>query len=148
MQAMLGHRGVLTPAIGGGRWLAERQVLVPWGDRVASTGERVRPWPGSLAGPLPATVFAEALAVEVVDADGDMVAVGARGEPTGEPAVLVVAGRGRRIRGWAGPWPIVERGGDPARARHAHRFQMLDDDEHAWLLVCEEGAWHAEGVYD
>ena len=33
VQAMLGHRGVLTPAIGGGRWLAERQVLVPWGDR-------------------------------------------------------------------------------------------------------------------
>ncbi len=35
VQAMLGHRGVVTPAIGGGRWLAERQVLVPWGDRDA-----------------------------------------------------------------------------------------------------------------
>lgn len=148
VQAMLGHRGVLTPAIGGGRWLAERQVLVPWGDAVSGVRDRARPWPGSLAGPLPATVFAEVLAVEVVDADGDMVAVGARGEPTGEPAVLVVAGRGRRIRGWAGPWPIVERGWDPERARHAHRFQVLDDDERAWLLVCEEGAWHAEGVYD
>ena len=36
VQAMLGHRGVVTPAIGGGRWLAERQVLVPWGDRDAA----------------------------------------------------------------------------------------------------------------
>lgn len=164
VQAMLGHRGVLTPTVGGGRWLAERQVLVPWGDRpgdrpggrsgsqpaAAGSGAcgRAQPWPGHLDGPLPATVFAEALAVEVVDADGDMVAVDGRGEPTGEPAVLVAAGRGRRIRGWAGPWPVVERGWDPARSRHAHRFQMIDTDERAWLLVCEEGAWHAEGVYD
>ena len=36
VQAMLGHRGVVTPVIGGGRWLAERQVLVPWGDRADS----------------------------------------------------------------------------------------------------------------
>ena len=40
VQAMLGHRGVLTPAIGGGRWLAERQVLVPWGDRAVAAGSR------------------------------------------------------------------------------------------------------------
>ncbi len=148
VQAMLGHRGVLTPAIGGGRWLAERQQLVPWGDRAVTAAQRAQPWPGSLPGPLPATVFAEAWEVEVVDADGDMIAVGARGEPTGEPATLVAAGRGRTIRAWAGPWPIVERGWDPVRARHAHRFQVLDADQRAWLLVCEEGAWRAEGVYD
>ena len=41
VQAMLGHRGVVTPAIGGGRWLAERQVLVPWGDR-GGARERAR----------------------------------------------------------------------------------------------------------
>ena len=46
VQAMLGHRGVVTPAIGGGRWLAERQVLVPWGDRAVLAKERARPWPG------------------------------------------------------------------------------------------------------
>ena len=51
VQAMLGHRGVLTPAIGGGRWLAERQVLVPWGDRRASlaTGARREPVAGEPA---------------------------------------------------------------------------------------------------
>ncbi|BDZ53111.1 hypothetical protein GCM10025870_01840 [Agromyces marinus] len=33
VQSMLGHEGVLTAAVGGGRMLADRQVLVPWGDR-------------------------------------------------------------------------------------------------------------------
>ncbi len=33
VQSILGHDAVLTATIGGGRGLAERQVLVPWGDR-------------------------------------------------------------------------------------------------------------------
>lgn len=155
VQAMLGHQGVLVPEIGGGRWLAERQQLVPWGDVVAPTirAAAERPWPGSLPGPLPTTVFAPALPLAVLDHDGDMVAVDGRGELTAEPVWIAMAGdagRGRRrgIRQWAGPWPVVERGWDAARARRAHRFQVVDEGASAWLLVCEEGAWHAEGVYD
>lgn len=162
VQAMLGHQGVLTPEIGGGRWLAERQVLVPWGDvlgdvpgGVSRAHDTARPWPGSLPCPLPTTVFAEALPVAVLDRDGDMVAVDARGEPTSDPVWLTAIGGGggssaprRGIRQWAGPWPVIERGWDAARARRAHRFQVVDGEQVAWLLVCEEGAWHAEGVYD
>ena len=167
VQAMLGHRGVLTPAVGGGRWLQERQVLVPWGDRAggdraggdraggnragggrAAAAARDRPWPGSLPDPLPATVFAAPLAVDVIDADGDMVAVDGRGELTGIPATLVLAGRERMIERWAGPWPVIERGWDAVRARQAHRFQIVDVVQTAWLLVCEAGVWHAEGRYD
>lgn len=152
VQAMLGHRGVLTPEIGGGRWLAERQQWMPWGDARAGGASADRPWPGAVPGLLPASVFAEALAVAVLDDDGDMVAVDARGELTAEPVWLVTpaagAGRRRGIRRWAGPWPVVERGWDPERARRAHRFQIVDDGQGAWLLVCEDGAWHAEGVYD
>lgn len=147
VQAMLGHRGVVTPTVGGGRWLQERQVLVPWGDRVV-TAERERPWPGSLPDPLPATVFAEPVPMAVVDAEGDMVAVDVRGEPTSVPARLVAAGRERAVQTWAGPWPVVERGWDPERARNAHRFQVVDVHQTAWLLVCEAGVWHAEGRYD
>jgi protein ImuB len=147
VQAMLGHRGVVTPVVGGGRWLQERQVLVPWGDRVVPS-DRSRPWPGSLPDPLPSTVFAEPPAVDVIDAEGDMVAVDGRGELTGIPATLVLAGRERGIESWAGPWPVIERGWDAARARHAHRFQMVDVVQTAWLLVCEAGVWHAEGRYD
>lgn len=147
VQAMLGHRGVLTPAIGGGRWLQERQVLVPWGDRVV-TSERARPWPGSVPDPLPATVFPEPVPIAVVDGDGDMVAVDGRGELTAAPASLVAGTAARRVQSWAGPWPVIERTWDAERARHAHRFQMVDMHETAWLLVCEAGVWHAEGRYD
>ncbi|MGB4777958.1 MAG: DNA polymerase Y family protein, partial [Microbacterium sp.] len=115
------------------------------------------PWPGSLPGPLPATVFGAGMPVAVLDADGDMIAVDARGLLTADPVVLEIPGVGgiggvgarrRGIRTWAGPWPVIERGWDPARARWAHRFQVVDDAHAAWLLVCEEGGWRAEGVYD
>lgn len=147
VQAMLGHRGVLTPAVGGGRWLAERQVLVPWGDRTV-TSDRARPWPGSLPDPLPATVFAQAMPLAVIDRDGDMVAVDGRGEMTAAPAALVSAQGSRGVRTWAGPWPVIEREWDAARARRAHRFQMVDAAHTAWLLVFDGGEWFAEGRYD
>ncbi|MDL5350955.1 DNA polymerase Y family protein [Microbacterium sp. zg-YB36] len=148
VQAMLGHRGVVTPVVGGGRWLAERQVLVPWGDRPVLPRPADRPWPGSLPDPLPSTVFDPPRPVEVVDADGDAVAVADRDELTAPPAVLYESGRRRRIQAWAGPWPVRERGWDAVRARRAHRFQVVDADQAAWLLVCEAGDWTAEGRYD
>ncbi|MGP3534865.1 DNA polymerase Y family protein [Microbacterium sp. RD1] len=148
VQAILGHRGVLTPAVGGGRWLIERQVLVPWGDRAAGAQERGRPWPGSLPDPLPATVYPEPRAVEVLDGAGASVVVGERDALSAPPTWMIAAGRRRGIRSWAGPWPISERGWDAARRRRAHRFQVVDDDGIAWLLVEENGAWIAEGRYD
>ncbi|GAB2835214.1 DNA polymerase Y family protein [Microbacterium insulae] len=153
VQAMLGHRGVLTPAIGGGRWLIERQVLVPWGDRHAKgpeglAAQRARPWPGSLPDPLPTTVFAEPVPVDVRALGGELIDVDERGSVSAVPAVLIESGRRRAIRAWAGPWPVVERTWDAARSRLAHRFQVVDADGGAWLLVCEGDAWTAEAVYD
>lgn len=148
VQAMLGHRSVLTPAIGGGRWLAERQVLVPWGDRVVTTKDRARPWPGSLPDPLPATIYPEPRPVEVTDAVGEPVTVGEREGVSAPPAFLDDGGRRRRIEGWAGPWPVSERGWDELRSRRAHRFQAVDADGTAWLLLWELGQWRAEGRYD
>lgn len=153
VQAMLGHRGVLTPVIGGGRRLAERQVLVPWGDRHARgkdglARERARPWPGSLPDPLPATVFAEPVPVQVTTGGGGVVGVDARDRVTAAPAVLIEGGRRHAIEEWAGPWPVIERGWDAARSRRAHRFQVVDAEGDAWLLVCEGGEWNAEGRYD
>jgi protein ImuB len=147
VQAMLGHRGVLTPAIGGGRWLAERQVLVPWGDRVVLAKERARPWPGSLTAPLPGTVFPTSRPVRVTDAAGTPVTIDERGGLSAPPAVLV-ADRPTEIVAWAGPWPVSERGWDAARARRAHRFQLVDADQIAWLVVHEDGVWSIEGRYD
>jgi len=148
VQAMLGHRGVVTPAIGGGRWLAERQLLVPWGDRAVPLRQRARPWPGSLPDPLPATVYPEPRLVEVTDISGAAVTVAERDALSAPPAVLVTGERRRRIVEWAGPWPISERGWDALRRRRAHRFQVVDELGEAWLLVVEEGEWRAEGRYD
>ena len=148
VQAMLGHRAVVTPVIGGGRWLAERQVLVPWGDRAVVAKERERPWPGSLPDPLPGTVFADPVPADVHGDDGDPVGIDDRGRVTTAPAVLAHGGRRSGIEAWAGPWPVVERGWDAARARRAHRFQVVDADQTAWLLVCEDGAWTVEARYD
>ncbi|MGL4255742.1 MAG: DNA polymerase Y family protein, partial [Microbacterium sp.] len=153
VQAMLGHRGVLTPAIGGGRWLVERQVLVPWGDRHAKgpdglAAQRARPWPGSLPDPLPATVFAEPIPVDVRALGGELIDVDERGSVSAVPSMLIESGRRRAIEAWAGPWPVVERSWDAARSRRAHRFQVVDADGGAWLLVCEGDSWTAEAVYD
>lgn len=148
VQAMLGHRAVATPTVGGGRWLAERQVLVPWGDRAVTAQQRARPWPGSLPDPLPATVYPEPRLVEVTDIAGAPVRVGEREALSAPPAVLDAGGRRRRIEGWAGPWPVSERGWDELRRRRAHRFQVVDTDGVAWLLVWEADEWRAEGRYD
>ncbi|MDY0910871.1 DNA polymerase Y family protein [Microbacterium sp. CFBP9034] len=153
VQAMLGHRGVLTPVIGGGRWLTERQVLVPWGDRHVKgpdglAAQRARPWPGSLPDPLPTTVFAEPIPVDVRALGGETIDVDDRGSVSAVPALLIESGRRRPIEAWAGPWPVVERGWDAVRSRRAHRFQVVDADGAAWLLVCEGDSWTAEATYD
>lgn len=148
VQAMLGHRGVLTPAIGGGRWLAERQVMVPWGDRTVLDRSRSLPWPGSLPAPHPATVFPEPRPVDVAGTDGRAATVDDRGALRAPPAVLIEDDARREITAWAGPWPVVERGWDLVRSRRAYRFQLVDADQIAWLAICEEDGWHIEARYD
>ncbi|MFT4305657.1 MAG: DNA polymerase Y family protein [Microbacterium sp.] len=148
VQAMLGHRGVLTAAVGGGRWLGERQVLVPWGDRVTTERPADRPWPGSLPPPLPATVFGQPRVARVTASDGTPVTVDDRGGLSASPARLVVDGRMRAVESWAGPWPVIEREWDAARRRLAHRFQVVDEAQQAWLLFTSDGEWAAEARYD
>lgn len=148
VQAMLGHEGVVTAVIAGGRWLADRQQLVPWGERVVPAASRADPWPGSLPTPAPATVFQQRHPVAVLDATQVAVAVDDRDELSAVPALLVDGAHRRPIEAWAGPWPITERGWDAARSRRAHRFQIVDAEQIAWLLVLEEGSWWAEGRYD
>lgn len=148
VQGMLGHRGVLLPVVGGGRLLQEREVLVPWGDRPVVARDRSRPWPGSLPDPLPTTVFAERTPVVVLADDGGDVRVDERGALNAVPARLGVGGRARPIQAWAGPWPLHERIWDQQHAVRAHRFQVVTDDETAWLLLLDEHGWSAEGRYD
>lgn len=149
VQSMLGHEGVVTAAVGGGRMLADRQVLVPWGDRAPERAAAEAPWPGSLPALAPASVFRERMPVALVDSGGEPVAVDARGAITAAPASFAVAGSAPApVRAWAGPWPVVERWWDAERARRVHRFQVVDHDGCAWLLVRDTDGWQAEARYD
>ncbi len=147
VQGLLGHEGVATPAVGGGRLLVDRQVLVPWGDRAPAV--RPGPWPGTLPARAPASVFDEPVPVLVRDAAGDSVTIDERGAIGSPPVGFALAGRQlAEVRAWAGPWPVVERWWDPERARRVHRFQLVDHDGCAWLLLRDAEGWWAEARYD
>jgi protein ImuB len=177
VQSMVGHEGVLTATVGGGRSPAERQVLVPWGDRIpekqaaakqaaangvkrsarrsaavrAPVAEQPIPWPGSLPPPLPTTVFEKPRLVLVRGVDGGEIELSDRGELSETPALFSVTAAEadlRPLEAWAGPWPVRERWWDPAAARSFDRFQVVDADGTAWLLMLEGGHWWAEARYD
>jgi protein ImuB len=151
VQSMLGHDAVLTATIGGGRALAERQVLVPWGDRAVGVARAAQPWPGSLPAPAPATVFEAPLAVAVLAEGGDQVTVDERGSVTSPIARFSPTGTtrdAREVTAWAGPWPVRERWWDASLARTVQRFQVVDADGTAWLLALDGTEWRAEARYD
>lgn len=148
VQSMLGPDGVLTSRIGGGRWLAERQQLVAWGERLERSTPSRPPWPGMVPEPLPATVFADPCPVALLTASGMPVALNPRGALVGDPVTFTVGGRSQPVIGWAGPWPVDERFWDDAKHRTAARFQVVAGDGSAWLLLLDEHGWRAEGRYD
>lgn len=143
VQALLGHRGVVTPQVSGGRRLSERQLFQPWGDRVLHERDAASPWPGNMPPPLPSEVFVPLLPIQVLDADGSPPAVDERGALSAPPALI----DGSAVLGWAGPWPLRERAWDAERARTAQRFQIVDNSQRAWLVLWENGSWWAEGRY-
>jgi protein ImuB len=51
------------------------------------------------------------------------------------------------VLSWAGPWPLREHGWDPDAAQSAHRFQIVDAAQRAWLVLWEDKSWWAEGRY-
>ncbi|WP_291055782.1 DNA polymerase Y family protein [Herbiconiux sp.] len=165
VQSIVGHEGVLTATIGGGRSPRERQLLVPWGDRVderqaaasrppkrrAAVAAEIAPWPGSIPPPLPTTVFDRPRAVVVLSAGEKEVVITERGLLSAPPVVFSPDPGGRRLRpleAWAGPWPVYERWWDSAARRRFNRFQVVDADGTAWLLALENGRWWAEARYD
>jgi len=154
VQSMLGHEGVLTAVVSGGRTLADRAKTVPWGDRPLLPRSPLLPWPGQLPKPLPATVFTAPHPVFVYGADGSDVVIDERGKFSAAPARFSPAsGKDlRQITAWAGPWPITERWWDADAALSASRFQVVDDRGVAWLLVLTRRAtgssWAVEARYD
>ena len=149
VQGMLGHEGVATAVATGGRMPADRQQRVAWGDRAVVARDPRRPWPGAVPPPHPATVYEIPRQIGVEDARGRPVAVSDRGVLSASPAVLVSpTGARRDLTAWAGPWPLEERWWDAASAVRAQRFQVVDAQGEAWLLVLDARGWWAHGRYD
>lgn len=146
LQGMLGREAVLTAAPGGGRLLAERAVLTPWGDAPAPAIDG--PWPGALPPPRPTTVLRPPQPVRLTGDAGasvDPVALEERADAPTWFSPHGAAGQtgGRRVVAWAGPWPIRRRDtGDTV-----HRVQLLDGEGEAWVLLHADGEWLAEGRY-
>ena len=140
---------MLTPRRTGGRALADRALLVPWGDRAAGTRPLERPWPGALPQPAPSTVFPTRHPVRVVDEEGAAIGIDERMRLSGAPTAFAPGAGGavRPIRSWAGPWPLDEQWWS-IRRRRLHRLQVVDAAGVAWLLVLEGGSWWAEARYD
>ena len=143
VQTILGHRGVVTATITGGRLLADRQLLTPWGDRAVLEREPERPWPGRLPPPLPTEVFSPPRPVRVEAAPAETITVDERGILSAEPELI----DGAAVLSWAGPWPVRDRAWDAEEGRIVHRLQLLDEHQRAWTVFCEKGGWWAEGLY-
>lgn len=143
VQAILGHRGVVTPLVTGGRRLAERQLLQPWGDRVPPERDVSQPWPGSLPPPHPSEVFVPPLPIRVTATNGTAPSIDERGALSAPPARIEDV----PVLSWAGPWPLRERSWDTERTRTAQRLQVVDESQRAWLVLWENDAWWAEGRY-
>jgi protein ImuB len=148
VQAMLGHPGVTTPVLAGGRGPAEQVLRVPWGDRLEPRLPAEGPWPGRVPEPFPAVVHSSPVPVAVTDVDGRPVTVSGRSEVSSAPAALSLSGGPTlAVIGWTGPWPSVEHWWDTELARRHVRFQVCTADGRAWLLVLHRGRWQVEASY-
>ncbi len=160
VQGLLGPDAVCSVQETGGRRPADLVQLVPWGDHREPVTTSTQPWPGSLPAPRPTTVYPLPLPAEVLDANGVLVGVGGRGEPTAPPATLRRSRSGahavthtatqtaiHRISSWAGPWPLDERWWDVQLHRRQARMQVVTETGEAHVVVLEGGAWWIEASY-
>lgn len=156
VQALIGTRGVLRPVHRGGRAVAGRVAVVPYGEEdpedVAALS--TRDWDGALPAPLPALVGAPpgpghpASAVRLLDAAGEAVWVTGRALLSAPPVALRWGGRTHRLTGWAGPWPVDEMWwSETTAARRYARLQVATDEPAAFLLVCRGTSWRIEATY-
>jgi protein ImuB len=153
VQGMLGHEAVVVPVLQGGRAPADRQALVPWGERPAGLRATGPPWPGSIPPPAPARVLADPWPAALVGPGGQPVAVDDRGAVRGEPARFRTSPDEpwQPVAAWAGPWPVEEWWWEGTPRRVA-RFQVVGVDGRAWLMTYDEAdagsLWWTEAGYD
>jgi protein ImuB len=122
-------------------------------ERVLAGSGVPRDWSGAVPAPSPTTVHAPGeMPVQVLDAQGHMVAVTGRHELTAQPSQLVMGNTQYRVLDIAGPWPVEERWWDPLRRRRMARVQALVRHPRGavgvMLLCLENRMWSLVGTYD
>lgn len=105
------------------------------------------PWPGRIPAPSPATVPPQPPTAQLRDDSGEPVLLAAPDLLTAAPRHVVLDGKRRAVRGWAGPWPVEQRWWS-TDAVGGSRVQLVCDDETALLLLARDGRWWVIGVYD
>lgn len=144
LQDRLGPEAVVTPSVVGGRLLKDRRLLTPFGTLPATTDRPSdRPWPGHLEGPAPALVYDRPPAVRLEDAQGGPAE---RMDPQ-RPCWLRTGATRRRVIAWAGPWPLRQRWWS-GQATAVERFQLVTEDQQAWLVATTGGRWWVEARYE
>lgn len=147
LQDRLGPEAVLAAGVAGGRLLKERRRLTPFGSLPEERSRLDQPWPGRLPGPAPVVVFQQLRPVRVETADGSPASPCEPGTGAGPEWFTDPAGRRRRVIAWAGPWPVRQRWWD-AHATSVERFQLVTEDQQAWVLAASGTSWWAEARYD
>lgn len=144
VQSMLGAEGVLTPVAQGGRGPREQIRYVAWGDERLPARDPSPPWPGRLPSPLPTTVFAQQIPVELTGAEGQ-VRMTSRGGLNHSPERLQLDRRSHPVQAWAGPWPM---GGRWWEGEVPEVYLQVVSTAGALLISGGRRGWHVEGAYD
>lgn len=159
VQSQLGIDAVLQPRLVGGRGVAERIALVPFGERGPDT-DPAATWPGAIPPPLPARIGGgldhPASRVTLIDASATRIGITAEALLTSEPYALAWGENRYLVTGWAGPWPVDDGwwGDNPHRVA---RLQIVGhpvgasggrERPKAWLLLWSKQQWKVEALYN
>ncbi|AWB81321.1 DNA polymerase [Corynebacterium yudongzhengii] len=150
-QSSLGTDAVLQPRAVGGRGVAERIELVPFGEAVEDT--EAAEWPGAILAPLPARLGGgpqhPAARIRLIDATASDIYVTAEALLSSVPCGLGWGQHRYLVEAWAGPWPVAGRwwAGEEQLARLQVVGRGEDGQPRAWLLMWVRGRWRVEATY-
>ncbi len=160
VQSQLGIDAVVQPRLVGGRGVAERVRMVPYGEAPPEVEDKA--WPGAIPAPLPARLGGgidhPASRIALISAEAKPVIVNAEVLLSAEPYALAWGERRFVVTGWAGPWPVDEgwwrtdtSGSRVARMQVVGREVSRTGEQAAaptgWLLVWSRRSWRVEAVY-
>ena len=157
VQSQLGIDAVLQPRLIGGRGVAERVAMVPFGEEPEDVDRQS--WPGAIPQPLPARLGGgidhPASRIMLINATGAPVIVTAEALLNSEPYGLAWGDKRYLVTGWAGPWPVDADwwtqtelpAGRVARMQVVGREGGEGGAVTGWLLVWSRRSWRVEAVY-